>query len=202
MSENVTDKTNLQLESSKGPDQARFANSPIAARVAGLSVERLKLLGREIKNKNKTTGISIQAESTAKQATPLVPIRIAESRVPPLFLIHPVGGGVVAYHTLAKYLQADQPVYALQNLDCGGNESRDFASIEDMASRYIELIKTVQPDGPYFLGGSSMGGAVAFEMAVQLKARGGRVSLVAMLDTPARITPHMDGQAGNSQLAV
>jgi thioesterase domain-containing protein len=113
-----------------------------------------------------------------------------------------VGGGVIAYHYLAEHLRAEQPVYALQNLDSGAQDNQELLRIEDMAARYIEAIRTVCPGGPYLLGGSSMGGAVAFEMAVQLKAQGQRVLLVAMLDTPARIIPHMQGHDGDATLAV
>src|SRR5262249_45271661 len=66
-------------------------------------------------------------------------------------------------------------------------------TIEDMAARYSAVIRAEHPDGPYLLGGSSMGGAVAFEMAVQLSAQGQDVPLVAMLDTPSRVVPHMRG---------
>jgi thioesterase domain-containing protein len=52
-----------------------------------------------------------------------------------------------------------------------------------MAAAYVEEVRTVQPTGPYFLGGGSMGGTVALEMAQQLQAKGERVALVAMFDT-------------------
>jgi thioesterase domain-containing protein len=51
-----------------------------------------------------------------------------------------------------------------------------------MAAYYLEALQTVQSEGPYFLGGWSMGGVVAFEMAQQLLAQGQRVALVALLD--------------------
>jgi thioesterase domain-containing protein len=52
-----------------------------------------------------------------------------------------------------------------------------------MAAHYIREIQTVQPEGPYFLGGRSLGGTVAFEMACQLKAQNQEVALLALLDT-------------------
>src|SRR6185503_2382423 len=54
--------------------------------------------------------------------------------------------------------------------------------IEEMAAHYLEAIRSVQPDGPYLLGGWSMGGVVAYEMAQQLAAQGQQVSLLALLD--------------------
>jgi thioesterase domain-containing protein len=51
-----------------------------------------------------------------------------------------------------------------------------------MAALYLRAIRAVQPQGPYFLGGWSFGGVVAFEMAQQLQAQGQAVALLAMLD--------------------
>ncbi|MHC5863447.1 thioesterase domain-containing protein, partial [Nostoc sp.] len=56
-----------------------------------------------------------------------------------------------------------------------------------MASHYIEALRRVQPKGPYFLGGWSFGGWVAFEMAQQLQKSGEEVALLAVLDTLAPI---------------
>ena len=52
-----------------------------------------------------------------------------------------------------------------------------------MAEHYIKEMREVQPEGPYFLGGRSSGGTIAFEMACQLKAAGEEVALLALLDT-------------------
>jgi thioesterase domain-containing protein len=54
-----------------------------------------------------------------------------------------------------------------------------------MASYYLEAIRSVQPEGPYLLCGSSFGGVVAYEMAQQLSAAGERVAMLAMLDSPS-----------------
>jgi amino acid adenylation domain-containing protein len=99
----------------------------------------------------------------------------------PLFLVHPAGGHVFPYIHLAQYLDPDQPCYGLQarGLEQG---QEPHTRIEDMAAYYIEALQTVQPAGPYVLGGWSMGGVVAFEMAQQLHAQGQRVALLALLD--------------------
>jgi thioesterase domain-containing protein len=52
-----------------------------------------------------------------------------------------------------------------------------------MAAHYIKEMQTVQPEGPYLLGGRSLGGTVAFEMACQLRAQNQEVALLALLDT-------------------
>jgi len=53
-----------------------------------------------------------------------------------------------------------------------------------MATQYVEEIRKLQPEGPYFLGGHSYGGMIVFEMAQQLQRQGQNVALLAMLDAP------------------
>jgi len=137
-----------------------------------------------------------------QQATPgsqssLVAIQPGGSRRP-LFLVHPAGGHVFPYVHLAQFLGPDQPCYGLQGR--GVEDGQDpHTRIEDMAAHYIQALQTVQPSGPYLLGGWSMGGVVAFEMAQQLHAQGQRVALLAMLDgripTPDETFPEEDSEA-------
>ncbi len=120
-----------------------------------------------------------------RPASPIVSVR-ESGRRPPLFLVHAAGGGVLPYLDLARSLSQDQPVYALQapELDEG---PIDKAEIERMAARHIEVIEPVLPKGrPCFLGGHSLGGVIAFEMARQLNASHRQVSLVALLDSHPR----------------
>jgi thioesterase domain-containing protein len=85
---------------------------------------------------------------------------------------------------LARHLGSDQPFYGLQARGLDG-EQMPHTQIEDMAAYYIEALQTVQPQGPYFLGGHSFGSNVAFEMALQLLHQGQEVALLALMDTPA-----------------
>jgi acyl transferase domain-containing protein/thioesterase domain-containing protein len=101
----------------------------------------------------------------------------------PLFLVHPVGGHVYIYRDLARYLGSDQPVFGIQ-ADASFMETESFTKVEEMAARYIEAVRVQQPEGPYFLGGSSFGGTVAFEMAQQLNAQGEKIALLTLIDTP------------------
>jgi thioesterase domain-containing protein len=52
-----------------------------------------------------------------------------------------------------------------------------------MAARYIAAIQTLQPQGPYLLGGWSLGGVIAFEMAQQLQRQGHEVAVLAIIDS-------------------
>ena len=114
--------------------------------------------------------------------TPLVPIQPTGNK-PPFFCVHPVMGIVFPYYLLAHHLGVDRPFYGLQATGLADGQE-PLGSIEEMASRYIDAIRTVQPFGPYALGGWSFGSDVAFEMAQQLLAGGDSVGLLAILDTP------------------
>lgn len=111
----------------------------------------------------------------------LVPIKAGGSGVP-FFCIHAVGGNVIEYHDLAQHLGDVHPVYGLQAKGLDGSESPHLR-VSDQAAHYIQEIRRIQPTGPYFMGGLSSGGVVAFEMAHQLIQQGEKVGLVALIDS-------------------
>jgi FkbH-like protein len=112
----------------------------------------------------------------------LVPIKASGSK-PPFYCVHGVGGNILEYQDLAKYLDEDQPFYGIQAVGLDGKQPN--VTVEEMAVHYIEEVTALQPRGPYYLGGSSFGGLVAYEMARQLYAQGERVALLALFDTNA-----------------
>src|SRR6185369_4745089 len=111
----------------------------------------------------------------------LVTIQPQGSR-PPLFLVHSASGNAMSYIALARRLGTEQPVYGLQSKGLDPDR-KPTARVEDMASEYLEELLAVQPDGPYHLGGWSMGGVIAFEMARQLAAQGKSVAPVVIIDS-------------------
>ncbi|MEM7757280.1 MAG: condensation domain-containing protein [Cyanobacteria bacterium P01_A01_bin.40] len=123
----------------------------------------------------------ILGQETQSDWSSLVPIQTNGSK-PPFFCIHGQQGNVLNFRELALYLGSDQPFYGLQSVGLNGKELPYFR-IEEMAAHYIAEIQTLQPQGPYFLGGNSMGGIVAFEMSQQLRQQGQEVALLIMFDT-------------------
>lgn len=121
-----------------------------------------------------------QKASTANWKS-LVPIQPKGSR-PPFFCVHGAGGNVVFFRDLAKFLGDDQPFYGLQSASLD-EKNPPYSSIEEMASRYLEEIRSVQAKGPYSLGGFCMGGMVAFEMARQLDRDGEKIGMVALIES-------------------
>ncbi|BAY30101.1 amino acid adenylation domain-containing protein [Nostoc carneum NIES-2107] len=111
----------------------------------------------------------------------LVPLQ-PNGNKPPLFCVHGAGESVLYYRDFANYLGVDQPVYALQAIGVDGKKA-PLTRVEKMAAHYIKEIQTIQPQGPYLLGGYSFGGLVVWEMARQLAAQGQKVALLALFDT-------------------
>lgn len=119
--------------------------------------------------------------TTSDKWSSLVSVQPKGSR-PPFFCVHGAGGNIVYYLDLARHLGPDQPFYGLQSQGLDG-KSAFLTSIEEMAACYVKEIRSLQPRGPYFLGGYCMGGTIALEMAQQLRAQGQEVALLALMDT-------------------
>ena len=102
----------------------------------------------------------------------------------PLFVVHTMGGNLFHYYELVRHLDPEQAVYGLQARGVYGAGSPDH-TIESIAARCVDAMRTVQPEGPYLVAGFSSGGVVAFEMGQQLAAAGQPVALLALIDTYA-----------------
>ncbi|MGP4017795.1 SDR family NAD(P)-dependent oxidoreductase [Saccharopolyspora sp. 5N708] len=118
-----------------------------------------------------------------------------------LFLMHPSGGDVVCYAELARLLDDRVDVVALTDPELV--DGVGATDIVGMAGRFLDVVRRTQAGGPYLLGGWSMGGDLAQEMARQLHALGERTELLVMLDSndPSYIT-HIGGTPDEVDLAV
>jgi len=117
----------------------------------------------------------------AKKGQHVVPIQM-DGRRPKLFLVHGAGGNVLGFRELSHYFGKDQPVYGLQARGVDGKQP-PHDTILEMANAYLGELREVQPHGPYYLGGYSGGGVVAYEMAQLLRAIGEPVAFVGMIDS-------------------
>jgi amino acid adenylation domain-containing protein len=124
-----------------------------------------------------------QGATTLPHST-LVNLRQGDLNRPPLFFVHPGGGNVLCYAEIARRLEDGQACYGFQaqGLEAG---REPHTSVEEMAAHYLEAMRRVQPEGPYLIGGWSMGGVVAFEMACQLEQLGERTALLFLIDSRA-----------------
>jgi amino acid adenylation domain-containing protein len=117
--------------------------------------------------------------------SPLVPMQANGDREP-FFCVHPIGGNILCYVELSRQLGSSQPFYGLQSAGLNTSNRRK-TTVEEMAATYIEAMRTVQPVGPYRLGGWSFGGVVAAEMARQLEERTNQIELLVLIDSRAPV---------------
>jgi len=123
----------------------------------------------------------LNQDQAADSRSLLVPIQPCGSK-PPLYLIHGAGGDVLwGYANLVAYMDPEQPIYGVKSRGQIGLDEAE--SLEHMAACYLQAIRAQQPEGPYYLGGYCFGGNVAYEMARQIQADGGRIALLALLDS-------------------
>jgi thioesterase domain-containing protein/aryl carrier-like protein len=121
----------------------------------------------------------LDQQDSAVPWSPLVALQ-PEGTVSSFFCVPGLAGNVLYLRKLAEYLGNNQPFYGLQAR--GDGKEASFNSVEAMAAYYIQAIQTIQPEGPYYLGGHSFGGLVAFEMAQQITAQGQEIALLALID--------------------
>lgn len=124
----------------------------------------------------------------------VVPLKSSGSE-PPFYCVHGVGGSVLELMDLAGHIHPDQPFFGIQAVGLADPSPPINMTVEEMSQRYIREIRDFQPHGPYYLGGSSFGGLVAYEMARQLTADGQPVALVALFDTSVPGILNLQGNA-------
>ena len=156
----------------------------LAARLAKVTGQRVPL-NAILRGPTVEQLAGILRREAPARVTPLVPIQPSGSR-PPFYCVPGAGGNVIYLYNLARHLGPDQPFYGLQGVGFEG-EAPPHHSVEEMAAHYLRSVQEMQPSGPYFLGGHSLGGWVAYEMAQQLLRCGHKVGLVVIVDTPTPI---------------
>ena len=110
----------------------------------------------------------------------VVPFRKSGTR-PPFFCLPGGGGNIVSLRRLAAGMSKEQPFYCLQAKGLDGTDP--LRTVEEAAGFYIEKIRTIQPHGPYNVGGACFGGLVAFEVACRLREHGEEIGLLTLIDT-------------------
>lgn len=123
----------------------------------------------------------ILVRQRSAETSTCVPLRTRGS-LPPLFMIHGVGGNILGFYNLVAHLRPDRPVYGIQAQGLLPDEPA-LIRLEEQAAYYLKEIRRIQPHGPYCFLGFSFGGLVAYEMAQQLRAQGEEIGLLGMLDT-------------------
>jgi thioesterase domain-containing protein/acyl carrier protein len=122
-----------------------------------------------------------RAGANRAPSTNLICLR-SYGRSRPLFAVHPLGGTIEYLRLLAPHLDPQLPLYGLAASGWDGNEAPP-TSIPEIAARYVDALRVVQPNGPYRLLGYSVGGVIAYAMAEALIERGELVEFLGIIDT-------------------
>jgi non-ribosomal peptide synthetase component F/thioesterase domain-containing protein/acyl carrier protein len=113
--------------------------------------------------------------------SPLVVLKPGHG-APPLFFVHGVGGSVMELFCLGRKMTWSGPVIGIQARGLDGRDPPN-ETVEAMTDEYLAAVKTMQPQGPYYLCGHSFGGLVAFELARRLGDGGEEVAFVGLFAT-------------------
>jgi thioesterase domain-containing protein len=111
----------------------------------------------------------------------IVPLRISGNGSP-VFCFPGAGGNAHLFREMATVLPEGQPIYAI-DLEWLCDLTQHF-TIEQLAAFYLDGVRKIQRNGPYYFCGYSFGGLVAYEIAVRLTDEGDSANLVALLDVP------------------
>jgi thioesterase domain-containing protein len=122
----------------------------------------------------------LEQPRSALQCPPLVELK--PGTAPPVFIAHGIGGTVMELFQLVNHIDVPNAIYGTQAVGIDG-KSNPLETIGDMAEIYLDAIKKVQPHGPYFLIGHSLGGLILLEMAQLLSSEREQIGLLAMMDS-------------------
>lgn len=173
-----------------------------------LSVKLFAEIGRRFGSQLRLTTIleaptvrllALQVAPSATQARPGVVI-LRRGGPRNYFLVHDGFGETLLYLNLAKLLPLSLSIYGIEPRRLRGIPLA-HASIEDMAAFYVEQIRSIQPSGPYSIGGMCAGGVIAYAMAACLQVQGERVQLVTILDGATPQAPKRSGLATRHRLS-
>ncbi|QSB06675.1 type I polyketide synthase [Natronoglycomyces albus] len=207
----------LDLEEQPGPKADFFAlggDSLLAVRMVGalrrdlgIDVDMRRFLREPTlqelcRDAQAVEGFAAAAASTVEMThlrKGLFELRSGTGR--PVFLLHPSGGDILCYVELSRLLETSRPILAIGDPGLEGHAMP--TAIPALAECYRRLIADVQPQGPWTIGGWSMGGTVAHEVARLIHAGHGAVDRLLMIDSnsPERIVAlaGLDAQATEEQ---
>lgn len=134
--------------------------------------------------------IRLHSGASNRSSNPVLCIKPGAADATPLILVHPVGGSVFCYHELANLMPSHQPVFGLQlPLDEKGNPM--IADVSEMGARYAVALREQFGNQPIAIGGWSLGGIIAFDIALRLENQGQPPQDLFIIDSAA---PYMKEQ--------
>ncbi|MCU0289616.1 MAG: non-ribosomal peptide synthetase, partial [Acidobacteria bacterium] len=128
----------------------------------------------------------------------LISLKKGTSNTHHLFFVHDGTGQVEGYLEFCNHLDNQFNCWGIRP-DAIKNYTPQNITIEEMAGKYIEKIKKIQPQGPYFIAGWSLGGTIAFEIVKQLEETGKTTAFLGLFDSPG---PGMSQEQSNNQFTL
>lgn len=162
------------------------------ASAAQLFVQIAEVCGRQLPPVLIYSAPTVEALATLLEqpGPPRVPPLLllkAGAQQPPIFIAHGLGDTVFDLFQLVDKIESSHPIssHPIYGMQARGIDGVDepATSVEEMAQFHLEAIRHLQPRGPYFLIGYSLGGLVALEIARSLCAAGEKVALLALVDS-------------------
>ncbi|WP_340615913.1 amino acid adenylation domain-containing protein [Xenorhabdus entomophaga] len=179
-------------------------HSLLILKACSLAVEKFALEQNMMARLMAFTTIKDQAHAIENRENADVGSMVALSqntKATPLFFAPGAGGHVFYLRELATALEGSYSVWGMQSPELDGRNAPPL-SLEAMAGAMINDLRKVQPNGPYYLGGHSFGGWLAFEMAQQLVQQGESIGLLALVDSespPESLAQRVESEWSNSQ---
>jgi thioesterase domain-containing protein/acyl carrier protein len=170
-----------------GPDDNFFDLGGDSSIAVELFNEIAKVSGRELPPVTIYHAPTIRAQaellqqSLAPRLPSLVELKPGNENCP-IFTAHGLGGSAMEFFQLVKHLDTPQAIYGMQARGTDGTDE-PLERIEDMAQFHLDAVRKLQPKGPYYLVGYSLGGLVTLEMARRLSEMGESVALLALLES-------------------
>ncbi|WP_312464603.1 thioesterase domain-containing protein, partial [Pantoea endophytica] len=127
----------------------------------------------------------------------VLPLR--QGNGPTLFCFHPASGFAWQFSILQRYLDARWSLVGIQSPDISSPLNQS-AHLDDVCDAHLQTLRDVQPHGPYYFLGYSLGGTLAQGIAARLEAAGEEVAFLGLLDTWPPETQNWDEKRGENVL--
>ena len=162
--------------------------------LGGHSLKAISLIERINKKHNSSLSIQhlYQSPTIAKISQLLnnknqsidtvVKLKSSDINHPVIFFIHPVSGMIYCFNSLVSQLTIPASIYAIQDPSISKTKLQ-YRSVLEMAKYYASQIKKIQPNGPYFLIGYSLGGTLAYEIANIFKNQNETIGLLGLIES-------------------
>jgi len=122
-----------------------------------------------------------------RQRPSVVQLRFGTAAIPVYF----IGAGLYELH-IAQLMPSDHSIFAVEiawpaawHDAAAKNDTRATPMLEDMVGPYVAALSAHARAAPCVLVGYSFHGLMAFEIAHQLEAEGGKVDTVILVDSPS-----------------